>query len=190
MQDLALDDSRHLLDLAELCLNRISELCDTRRDQAHFASACRALRETTPRQALVISGPDFTLRGPHGGHWAPEAYFQTPALPAALAGLKMSLAWKDQGWGNRKGTIVVRLMRRPPRDEVEAVVAEDTSLFGVAPHAWEDGLVELDAAHPIVSQAEAGDTLSFLRNAGGGGGHSLSVKSFRVELALRPGAIG
>jgi len=51
-------------------------------------------------------------------------------------------------------------------DEVEAVVAEDTSLFGVAPHAWEDGLVELDAAHPIVSQAEAGDTLSFLRNAG------------------------
>jgi len=73
---------------------------------------------------------------------------------------------------------------------VEAVVAEDTSLFGVAPHAWEDGLVELDAAHPIVSQAEAGDTLSFLRNAGGGGGHSLSVKSFRVELALRPGAIG
>ena len=55
---------------------------------------------------------------------------------------------------------------RPPRDEVEAVVAEDTSLFGVAPHAWEDGLVELDAAHPIVSQAEAGDTLSFLRNAG------------------------
>ena len=99
MQDLALDDSRHLLDLAELCLNRISELCDTRRDQAHFASACRALRETTPRQALVISGPDFTLRGPQGGHWAPEAYFQTPALPAALAGLKMSLVWKDQVCG-------------------------------------------------------------------------------------------
>ena len=99
MQDLALDDSRHLLDLAELCLNRISELCDTRRDQAHFASACRALRETTPRQALVISGPDFTLRGPQRGHWAPEAYFQTPALPAALAGLKMSLSWKDQVCG-------------------------------------------------------------------------------------------
>ncbi|EOD36142.1 hypothetical protein EMIHUDRAFT_455141 [Emiliania huxleyi CCMP1516] len=77
----------------------------------------------------------------------------------------MSLVWKDQGWGNRKGTIVVRLMRRR-RLPVEAVVAEDTSLFGVAPHAWEDGLVELDAAHPIVSQAEAGDTLSFLRNAG------------------------
>ncbi len=41
--------------------------------------------------------------------------------------------------------------------------------------------------HNIILQAKKGDTLSVMRNVGGGGGHRLMVKNFKIKIVhMRP----
>jgi len=129
----------------------------------------------------IIRGKDFTIRGPPGGHWSPEKYFDTRPLIKPVKKLSLSLTWKDQGWGNRKGEIFVKLMRRG-RFKTEEV-AEKRKLAGIAQHKEETVETEV-TIEPIITFARAGDYYRFMRNAGGGGGHSLNVKNFRVVLTL------
>ena len=39
--------------------------------------------------------------------------------------------------------------------------------------------------HPVVDLLERGDRLRFMRNVGGGGGHSLTVRQFKVQVELK-----
>ena len=129
----------------------------------------------------VLRGKDFTIKGPNGGHWAPEKYFDTRPFTSAVKKLSLSLTWMDQGWGNRKGEIFLKLMR-PGRFRTEEV-AEMRKLAGIAQHEEETFETEV-TAEPVIALARAGDYYRFMRNAGGGGGHKLIVKNFRLVLTL------
>jgi len=91
--------------------------------------------------------------------------------------------WLDiilfQGWGNRKGEVWVQLLRK------RQVLADSREKFyKLAPHELEERTFEIKK-HPVVDLLRRGDTLRFMYNAGGGGGHRLEVKNFRVRLNLK-----
>ena len=164
--------------MPELVLLRIADYLAPE-DIVHLAQTCRRAYSVLPR-FLLIRGNDFTVRGPPGGHWAPELYFDGPKLNKSIRKLTVSLEWKDQGWGNRKGEIFVQLVRG-----ASDIVAERRHVTGTAEHELTSAKAVLDA-HPVVTWAQPGDFYRFMRNAGGGGGHTLTVKKFRVVAQLAP----
>ena len=110
--------------------------------------------------------------------------------------IKMNFKWKDLGWGNQRGQIWIQLMRN---GKVLADTRED--YFALAPHmnrggnrgrqsfiqfkfALEDREVVI-RGHPVVDLLERGDRLRFMRNVGGGGGDSLTVRHFKVQVELK-----
>ena len=153
-------------------------------ETARLSMTCRRLHDVLPR-FMVIRGDNFKIYGPSGGHWAPELYFDGPPLPSTVQKLTLSLKWKDQGWGNRKGEIFMKLMRpgADGRGSDAQEVAEKYRIFGIAKHEEEEAKTEI-TDDPVVALAKRGDFYRFMRNAGGGGGHSLRVKNFRVVATL------
>lgn len=152
-------------------------------DVARMAQTCRRLYAVLPR-FLAIRGKDFHISGPSYGESVgrsvpPEPYFDGPRLPARVKRLTTSVVWKDQGWGNRKGEIIIYLMRGSP-----AKTIAEKSLFGIAPHEQETAKAEL-RDHPVVTEAQLGDYYHFKRLPGQGGGHQLSVKNFKVIAELK-----
>lgn len=130
------------------------------------------------------TGPDFHIFGPRRGHWAPELYFDGPILLSTVLELQASVKWQDQGWGNRKGEIYVMLMR-PAADGGEPVeIAKYHRLFGIAEHFEKEAQTAIPGDHPVVARAKVGDFYRFMRNAGGGGGHELMGKNFRVKATV------
>jgi len=103
----------------------------------------------------------------------------------------MSVLWKDQGYGNKKGEIFMKLMRpeagwSPPtpsslEDEQIIEIAVRRQLFGIAEHHWRREHTVI-SDHPVVSRARPGGFYRFMRYVGGGGGHELNVRQFRVVL--------
>ena len=165
--------------LPELVLLKIGEYLSYR-ECINLSMTCRRLRNVLPKFVL-IKGEEFKIHGPNGGHWCPEFYFDGPTMKGKVKRFRASVRWKDQGWGNRKGRLMVKLMRRV--SDEKKVVAENTNLFGIVPRP-EDTSECCLVNDPVVQLAEPGDYYSFERNAGGGGGHTLKVKNFRVVLEL------
>ena len=61
--------------------------------------------------------------------------------------------------------------------------------YELAPHTqgldkYEDREV-LIKGHPVVDLLKRGDRLRFMRNCGGGGGHMLYVRHFKVKIELK-----
>lgn len=156
-------------------------------DVVRLGRTSRHMHAMMPRVILkteLWKGPDFHIFGPRGGHWAPELYFDGPKLSSMVIKLQVSVLWKDQGWGNRKGEIYVTLMR-PAADKAEPVeVATYRRLFGIAEHFEKEAKNVIRRDHPVVAKAKAGDFYRFMNNAGGGGGHELDGKNFRVEATV------
>ncbi len=143
-----------------------------------LAQTCRRFYTVLPR-FLVMRGKDFNIRGPAYPHWAPEPYFDGPPLSGRVKRLTMSVVWKDQGWGNRKGEIYVTLHKGSGEQ-----VAERRQPLGIAAHKEQKSVAEL-RDDPVVTLAQPGDFYKFTRNAGGGGGHQLIVRDFKVIAELR-----
>lgn len=180
--------------LPDLVLSRLLNYLSPE-DTVRLARTCRRLYSLLPRY-MVFYGPNFNIDGPRRGHWAPELYFDGPQFAGVVKKVQMSLTWKDQGWGNRKGEIFVKLMQPPARarrfgrraknsdrDGGGEIVAEKRELFGIAKHSQETAKAEL-VDDPVVKSAQKGNFYRFMRNAGGGGGHSLTVSDFRVVVTL------
>ena len=177
--------------LPDLVLSHLADYLSPE-ETARLSLTCRHLHDVLPR-FTVMRGDDFEIYGPSRGHWAPEPYFDGPPLPSTVRKLTLSLKWTDQGWGNRKGEIFMKLMRpvasggrrggtsRRGSDTQE--VAEKRRIFGIAKHQEETAKTEI-SDDPVVALAKRGDFYRFMRNAGGGGGHSLTVKNFRVVATL------
>ncbi|XP_028408790.1 uncharacterized protein LOC114531355 [Dendronephthya gigantea] len=143
-----------------------------------LSRTCKRLNQILPR-FVRFSGKPFKIKGPSGGHWAPEKYFDGPVLEKKVKGMRASVQWKDQGWGNRKGRLMVKLMRRDSGQN--KVIAENNNMFGIAEHKMKSDTCKI-VDHPVIKLSEPGDFYSFERNAGGGGGHTLTVKEFSVLL--------
>lgn len=175
--EVKMTDWKGLPDLA--LLHIVDLLCPE--DVARLAQTCRRFHSLLPR-FLVIRGKDFHVRGPTYQQSVtvgapPEIYFDGPPFTSAVKKLTMSLVWKDQGWGNLKGEIFMKLMR--PAATGAEVVAEKRRIFGIAKHHEESASAELSDS-PVVRQAQPGDFYRFMRNVGSGGGHELTVRKFRV----------
>ena len=201
-------ESANMDSLPEVVLLRISEFLAPE-DSARLSQTCRRLYELLPR-FLVMRGEDFSVRGPsyvvsparlsheeslagettsyeqsvrHGA--PPELYFDGPTLRTGVKNMHLSTRWKDQGWGNLKGEIFVRLMRKiQETPENFEQIAEKRKVFGIARHRWSDAKAKLGENEAVVSNAQAGDFYRFMRNVGSGGGHQLIVKRFRVIATL------
>ena len=100
--------------LPELILLTVSDFLSLE-DCARLAQTCRRLYEILPR-FLVIRGKDFHGYGPSGGQFWPELYFEGPVFTTKIKKVSLSITWKDQGWGNRKGEIFIKLVRKGPKD--------------------------------------------------------------------------
>src|SRR3546814_3471984 len=114
---------------------------------------------------LVVEGQEFrqAARGPD-----PQLYFDGGVVTKKVAGIFAKVLWADQGWGNRKGCIWMRIVRGG------AMVHEEL-LFGVAPHHME---LELKVfGRDLAAQIRIGDSINFWRLIGGGGGHALHIRS-------------
>ena len=156
------------------------------KDVVRLRRTCRRMYAEMPQVILTTElwkGPDFKISGPRGGHWAPELYFDGPILPSMVKELQLSVVWQDQGWGNRKGEIYMMLMGLVRNGE-PVEIAKCPSLFGIAEHYEKEEHKAITADHPVVAKAKAGDFYRFMRNAGGGGGHKLKVKNFRVNATV------
>lgn len=202
-----------LCEMPDLVLLRVADFL-VAEDTARLSMTCRRLRDLLPR-FLVIRGKDFSAGGSGTGWGDVEPYFDGPRLPAGVKRLTMSVAgWKDQGWGNRKGELFVRLMRPDPgehpekgKDEGSAIsrlagrlfsrrekspqrttggkmVAERRDFFGLAEHRETSARLEMDGTESVVGWARCGDWYRFMRRVGGGGGHELIVRGFRAVVML------
>ena len=102
---------------------------------------------------VPISGKDFEIRGPIGGDWTPEPYIEGRVLGKKVKSIRASVRWKDQGWGNRKDRLMVKLVRFDSGEK--RVVAENNNMFGIAGHELKTGTCKM-VDHPVVKLSEPG----------------------------------
>lgn len=165
-------------------------------DTARLSMTCGRLYDLLPR-FLMMRGDNFTRSGSGTGWGNIETYFEGPVLRSAVNKLSVSVrGWRDQGWGNRKGELFVRLMCRSQEEDAEgdtsaskketaSIVAEKREIFGIAEHRETSPSVELRKDAEVVSRARPGDWYRFMRRVGGGGGHRLTVRGFRAIATLQ-----
>ena len=96
-----------------------------------------------------------------------------------FSGGNISVQWKDQGWGNRKGHLWARF----------TAAQGDTSPWAristhVAPHTWTREEFALPATW-FAEGRHAPVTLELAFEVGGGGGHALHVQEARLTLTPR-----
>ena len=66
----------------------------------------------------------------------------------------------------------------------EVCIEENTKLFEIAPHRPVNAKGALTSDQPITKQAIDGDFFRFMKNVGGGGGHSLCINDFCVNITI------
>ena len=100
-------------------------------------------------------------------------------LPCAPLHIEASAEdFRDQGWGNKKGSVFFRLHRNGA--EVALL-----NVFGTARVETENGGAKtLDPAKslPFLAQCKPGDMLSLMTRVGGGGGHTLKVRNLKTAV--------
>ena len=117
--------------------------------------------------------------GPYHGNFLPEKWFDGPKIEGYIKSIDISFEWRDQGYGYRKGYIWLKIIRAG-----ETVFESSNYLLGTAPHSWMQVHTQLTGHYDIVRRFKPGDRYQFMRNIGGGGGHSLHVKNFKVLVEV------
>jgi len=90
--------------------------------------------------------------------------------------LRATCSWKDQGWGNQKGQMWLRVVRF-------GETVDEYALFGMAPHkeTAEEWALRDPAA---LGRIRPGDLLCVYYKVGGGGGHELHVRDFVLSARV------
>jgi len=99
------------------------------------------------------------------------------AITDDLRGIKIRFRAKDQGWGNRKGHVVMRIEK--PSGSVQDVFLHDN----VLEHEWK--AYEYNSSRVAQENIQKGDTVQFMCKVGGGGGHELHIEQLNAEFTLR-----
>jgi len=99
-----------------------------------------------------------------------------------MKSLRAACEWKDQDFGNTKGCVFACLMRNGAE-----LVRQD--LFGICRADGKTGWKKVErifeTKDPFMEQIRKGDRIIFKYRVGGGGGHSLQIRSFRSELEVK-----
>lgn len=99
-------------------------------------------------------------------------------------------SWKDQGWGNRKSRLFVRLARQCLETGKYRTV-QTLDLFGIAQHTPSSAQVTMGRQHGNLAFFDAmqdGDSLHLFRYVGNGA-HSLQVHDLEVEFILASASV-
>mmetsp|Transcript_44532 Transcript_44532/g.71313 ORF Transcript_44532/g.71313 Transcript_44532/m.71313 type:complete len:237 (-) Transcript_44532:109-819(-) len=120
----------------------------------------------------ITSTKHYDARSTSAPTSALEASFDLTEDVATISG---SVTWKDQGWGNYKGHVLLQLVRG-------GVVKETRSMFGVAGHSTTTRSVSNAVCLFSTHRFRAGDTLRLVMNIGGGGGHQLYIYNFNMDI--------
>jgi len=168
-------------------------------DARHLSLTCQRFRKILPNYPHIINGPDVNERGPRDGHFVPTNYFQGPVLEYNVERIEMSMAWWDQEHGNRKGQVWLKLLRPRKNEQAKLITEMRPHRFGIAPHQkpkkmpqeefvlncveFEDNANEvLTQTDEIVKLAQPGDYFEIMKNVGGGGGHGLYIRNFKLKI--------
>ena len=122
---------------------------------------------------------DFNGSGPDYGHYFPEVWFDGPEIEGMIKKIDISFKWRDQGYGNRKGKIWLQVIRAG-----KTVLETSNDLCGTAPHMWSHVRIQLTRQDEVVRRFKPGDSYRFMRNIGGGGGHSLHIQNFKALVQV------
>jgi len=129
----------------------------------------------------------------------PEFVFAKGLRPVSL---KISYTGRDQGWGNAKGRVWVRLVgpvdkelkemlqldedwapKSGDQDTYAPIIAEDTPFETIAHSDREDSITLTPESSKVLSRARPGQTIEFWKYTGGGGGHELHLRDFKATLS-------
>ena len=130
-------------------------------------------------KVLKQKGVDFHIKGDPKDwgtptHWKPYFEVQLGAGWTSIKSINMDFDWCDQGWGGQKGYMGLRLRRNGN------TIVEWQS--GKCPHRMTHQVTNLDSSHAFVKEAMGGDTLEVRSNPGGGPGHNLTVRNFKIDI--------
>ena len=92
-----------------------------------------------------------------------------------------SFRWKDQGWGNQKGKLRIRLLG--DNDTIDAEEIASSPIYCDVPHAFEElEVYAFHSSHGLVRKYKSGRTYVIEALVGGGGGHELYVEDMCFSL--------
>lgn len=115
-------------------------------------------------------GPQLHVKGNYRD--ADKLYFTMPKeIPSKVYQIKTTITWNDQGWGNRKGRVML-ILRRGYQ------VLYNQDLFGKVEHR-QTTQEKILQSEDIVKNARRGDIFEFWRYVGRGG-HELHILSFEA----------
>jgi len=98
----------------------------------------------------------------------------TNSMPKEDSKAELFFEWRDQGYGNRKGKLRVRLVSVMHGNDVAS-----TPEYGIAPHEYEMVHNTFDCRHGMVRFCTQGYKYVIEVHVGGGGGHQLFLKNLK-----------
>jgi len=102
-----------------------------------------------------------------------------------LLGINIEMIWKDQGWGNLKGKIVIHLYRNNDKNEKELI--SECIPFPIADHKWRPEYIDINNNNDngIITKSQSNDWIEFFGYVGSGGGHQLFLEDFQACFILK-----
>ena len=108
----------------------------------------------------------------------PCSWKAVAARVGILNNLTVSWQWHDQGWGNQKGTMKLRLLH----STAGSVWEGDIGYGARASSSWKDMAWTMPSDHPLRALAMSGMAIELAAMAGHGGGHTLVVKDAFIDV--------
>lgn len=133
----------------------------------------------------------------HGGPSDPDDehdHWTSEPLQASQDLQSVSFWWVDQGWGNRKGRLFLRLIPSSPATAVTSIEEELSQeredghrqlTPDHAEHEWTRVVIVVYPEDPLRRLARAGDRYCLSYVVGGGGGHVLHARGITLDFAGR-----
>lgn len=146
-------------------------------------------------RSYAFDAPDLYA---HGGPSDPETerdHWTSDPLQSSQDLQFVTFWWKDQGWGNRKGALFLRLV---PSSPIEVISPEgDFSqeqedghrqlMPDNAEHEWIRVMLRVYPEDPLRRLARPGDRYCLSYVVGGGGGHVLQATGFTLAFTGKSG---
>jgi hypothetical protein len=126
---------------------------------ARARCSCLTLAACFPK-IRVVRGCDSQVSGPYDGDVPRSPYINAFDIHHNIERIDISCRWGDQGWGNRKGSLITQLLRKNNSSSSEYTVIDETSEpLGLAPHERTPASGNLDRGCAVVANSRAGDQI-------------------------------
>jgi len=148
------------------------------KDAIRYSHTCKQIKKDLALSCLNIpphlSVGEIHERGDYHSGDSTIMWFKIPLLQAnKIHSIFFNCKWNDQGWGNRKGRLVIT------EGFVEGQGVKNHPIVATSPIA-----AHHETPLRLCFQAELGRKYYVWYKVGGGGGHTLSVRQIRISMAI------